>query len=290
MQVDDMSYLFRKLKREDIPAIAEIASQMPHYFQNILEYAEQLMDDPSCYYYGLFQEENLLGVGNLRSKTPKFAWIESIRVAPNNQQKGIGTALFNHGVEKAKEENYPVVAYATEASNHSSCKIGKKLGFQLVTWMKPLWIKPAEVSIDKEKALKHQPITIDKAIELMKIIPDGPKEEICIGWSYTPIKRSFFANQPDMQFYAYDNTLLLEYKERDLKTNEISFIKVMVYGSEKHVEELLYEFIRRNDSHEYLNCIIGEKLEHIPKEMGFEPLTTNKGKPIKVLLWKLKLD
>ncbi|MHA1555384.1 MAG: GNAT family N-acetyltransferase, partial [Candidatus Heimdallarchaeota archaeon] len=119
-----MSFEFRKLTKEDIPAIAEISSHMPSYFQNILTNADNLMNNPIGDYFGLFDKSKLLGVGNLRYITQKFAWIESIRVAPNNQKKGIGTTLFQHGVEKAKERKCSVVAYATEESNYGSCKIG----------------------------------------------------------------------------------------------------------------------------------------------------------------------
>ncbi len=285
-----MGYLFRKLVRNDIQAIAEIASYMPSYFQNIIEYAEFFMDDPNSYYFGMFQENNLLGVGNLKYKTSKFAWIESIRVAPNNQLKGIGTALFNHGVEKAKEENYPMVAFATDEGNQGSCNIGKKLGFQLVEEMKPHWIKLANLNIDRENIQVNQHvISLDEAFELLKIIPDGPKEEVSIGWSYIPLDKTFFANQPDIRFYAIKKTLLLEYITRDLKTNKIRTVSAIVFGSEKHTKELLNEFIRRNDKHEFLYCFINEKLEHSPQELGFKQEVTSTGIPNKILLWKLKL-
>ncbi len=284
-----MRYLFRKLVRKDIQAIAEIASYMPVHFQNILEYAESLIDDPKCYYFGMFQEKKLLGVGNLRHKTSKFVWIESVRVAPSNQQKGIGTALFKHCVEKAKEENYTIVAYATDVNNYGSCNIGKKLGFYLVEEMNLYWIKPKNLNLDQDYVINQQPITLDKAFELMKIIPDGPKEEVSMGWTYSPLDKTFLAKQTDIEFYALEKTLLLEYKDRNLKTNEIRAIRAVVFGSEIHVKELLNEFIIRNIMHEYLHCVVSEKFEHIPQELGFEQSITSTGSPNKILYWKLEL-
>jgi len=285
-----MIYEFRELTREDIPAIAEIASYMPSFFQNILEYAESLMDNPDCYYFGMFQDSTLLGVGNLRRKTAKFAWLESVRVAPNNQQKGIGTALFNHGVQKAKEENFPIIAYATDVNNQGSCSIGKKLGFKLVAEMKPLWIKIDDQKLNALKKIEQKPISIDEAIDLLNNIPNPPIDEISLGWKYAPLDKEYLTEKLDMRFYVIEKTILLEFKDRDMNTNEIHSTRAIIYGSKKHVKELLLGFLYRNASQEYLYCNIDEKLEHIPKELGFANSIESENLVNKVVLWKLKLD
>ncbi|MHA1211025.1 MAG: GNAT family N-acetyltransferase [Candidatus Heimdallarchaeota archaeon] len=281
-----MNYEIRKLTREDKPEIEEIVKDMPHYFQRVSEYANRLIDDPKGYFYGAFFEDKLVGLGNYKLKTPYYAWIESIRVPPNKQMKGLGTALFTFGVQKAQEDQIRIIAFATEGSNHGSCKIGKKLGFELIAEMMPLWMKPTEMTIDKSKELKQQPITIEEAFAMLKRIPNGIKEDICLGWDYVPLDKEYFEQLPEMKFYAIEDTILLEYKEHDKETNEISRVKAIIYGTEKHIEELLYEYIRRNDIYENMICIVHENLVSIPSEMGFEHSYTDEGKPNKILLWK----
>ncbi len=284
-----MNFEFRKLTKENIPAITEISSHMPSYFQNILTNADNLMNNPIGYYFGLFDKSTLLGVGNLRYITQKFAWIESIRVAPNNQKKGIGTALFQHGVEKAKERKCSVVAYATEGSNYGSCKIGEELGFQLVTSMIPLWLILDDIVLAADMELKHQPISVDEVFDLMNSIPNGPDEEVCLGWEFVPKDKSIFDDKKELKFFAVEKTLLLEPKVDNRESKEGSFAKSIIYGAEKHVKELLEDFIRRNSSCEFLNCVISDELEHIPKEIGFTNHFNADGSPVKTLLWKMKL-
>ncbi|MHA1556164.1 MAG: GNAT family N-acetyltransferase, partial [Candidatus Heimdallarchaeota archaeon] len=203
--------------------------------------------------------------------------------------KGIGTTLFQHGVEKAKERKCSVVAYATEESNYGSCKIGEKLGFQLVTSMNPLRLKLDDIVLAADKELKHQPISVDEVFEIMNSIPNGPDEEVCLGWEFVPKDKSIFADKRELKFFAVEKTLLLEHKVDNKESKEGSFAKAIIYGAEKHVKELLEEFVRRNSSNEFLNCVINEELEHIPKEMGFTNYTNADGTSVKTLLWKMKL-
>ena len=283
-----MDYDFRELTKEDIPSIAEIAQYMPDYFQNILTDAENLIDNPICYYYGMFQKNKLLGVGNLRFITSDYAWLESVRVAPHNQKKGIGTALFQHSIDKAKEGNYSIIAYATEGSNQGSCRIGKKLGFELITSMNSYWLKGNDIVIDTNKKIEHKPISVMKAFKLLGKISNGSIEEICIGWSYVPKEKSIFEVK-NKKFYAIEKTVLLEIIREDEETNEKKYANAIIYGSETHIKELLNEFLIRNKSSKYIDCIINKQFSYIPKSLGFKPYTNDDGTPIEVLLWKMKL-
>ncbi|HUT79591.1 MAG TPA: GNAT family N-acetyltransferase [Candidatus Bathyarchaeia archaeon] len=285
-----MNYLFKELTRKDIPAMKEIVEDMPYYFQRVVDYSPILMDYPNCYLYGVFLDNQLLGFGNLRKKTSSYTWIESIRVNTKSQLKGIGTALFSHGVEKAKKENFPVVAYATEASNQGSCSIGRKLGFQMIEEMKPLWVEPKKVVIDKNNLAEQKTITNEEAINLLTEIPNKPHEDICLGWEFGPIEKEFLEQYSDMKFFAIENTILLEYKERDLISKEITNVKAIVYGLEENIEELLLGFIKRNNTNEYLSCIITEKLEKIPQTMGFQNAISDDGIQNKILLWKKNIE
>jgi len=197
-----MNYLFKELTRNDIHIMKEVVNEMPFYFQHVVEISEFLIDDPHSYLYGIFLNKQLLGFANFRRKTTDYSWIESVRVNTKKQLKGIGTALFRHGVEKAIDERDKIIAYATEAGNQGSCNIGRKLGFQIKEEMKPLWIETKEVNLDEKDIPEINQISNNEAFELLLEISENQLEDICLGWEYGPIDIDFFNQIKDLTFYA----------------------------------------------------------------------------------------
>ncbi|HSM71516.1 MAG TPA: GNAT family N-acetyltransferase [Anaerolineales bacterium] len=61
----------------------------------------------------------------------KFACVQELVVDTEFRGKGIGQALLNHGVEWAREHNYPGVTLETQTNNVSACKLYEKCGFVL---------------------------------------------------------------------------------------------------------------------------------------------------------------
>ncbi|MCK5184740.1 MAG: GNAT family N-acetyltransferase, partial [Candidatus Heimdallarchaeota archaeon] len=180
-----MKIEYRKFQEADLTKIKEFTEVMPTYYEDWNSYASVVLDEKDCVFYGAFLGEKIIGLGNLRKKTENVAWIELIRVRPDNQLKGIGSKLFQYGDEAAKKLNYKIVGFATEGGNIASCKIGEKLGFKLLTETIPFWVdcnKPKTVKIEKI----GKPISIDVAFDLIQKIPDGPKDYIAIGWNFVP--------------------------------------------------------------------------------------------------------
>lgn len=284
-----MKIEYRKFQEADLSKVKEYTEVMPTYFEDWNSYAPVVLADTNCVFYGAFQGEKIIGIGNLRRKTKNVAWIELIRVRPDNQLKGIGTELFRFGDNIAKKLNYKIVGFATEGGNIGSCKIGEKLGFKLLTEMIPFWVysnKPKILKIENSS----KPISIDEALSLTKKIPDGPKDYIAIGWNFVPLEKSYFEKEPDMKFYAKNTTLLLEYLERDEVTEEVSWIKAIIYGAEEDAEYLISEYVERTkDLAKFLVCITTANLQHIPKKMNFIRSKSEKGKPNTIVMWEKKL-
>lgn len=281
-----MKIEYREFQEADLSKIKEFTEVMPTFFEDWNVFAPILLANPNCLLFGAFKDEKIIGLGNLRKKTDKLAWIELIRVRPDTQQKGVGTELFRFGVEAAKNLNYKIVAYATEGKNIGSCKIGEKLGFKLLTEMIPFWGKRIDLKTLEIKE-RNQPISIDKALTLLQEIPDGPKDYIAIGWEFAPLEKSFFEKKPDMTFYAKNNTVLLEYLERDRVTNEFDWLKAIVYGAEEDAEYLLSEFLERTKEYkQYQSCITTANLQHIPEKMNFNHSTSEDGRHNTIVLWE----
>lgn len=196
--------------------------------------------------YGAFEGSQLVGVGGLREKFENFPWIEELRVHGKYQKKGVGTALFKYGEELARSKGNPKVAYQTVTENAGSCRIGEKLGYDRSHEMVALWMRSRKApSVDK-KFLNQKAVPTEEALEKFKKILDTPKEEICIGWSYSPLEVGYFKSEPDMDFYFSGDTALLDFRDRNISTKEIVVAKAIIYGSKENVKELVYGFIGRN--------------------------------------------
>jgi GNAT superfamily N-acetyltransferase len=280
---------YREFHEADLSKVKEFTEVMPTFFEDWNSYAPVVLANTDCVFYGAFQGEKIIGLGNLRRKTKNVAWIELIRVRPDNQHKGIGTKLFRFGENIAKKLNFKIVGFATEGGNISSCKIGEKLGFKLLTEMIPFWVESKKPKIVKIE-IPSEPISTDEAFKMFQEIPNGPKNYIAIGWNFVPLEKSFFEKEPDMRFYAKNETILLEYLERDEITSEVSWIKAIVYGAEEDAEYLISEYIERTkELGEFLSCITTPGLQHIPEKMGFIHSTSEDGRHNTIVMWEKKL-
>lgn len=262
-----MNLDFRDLSLEDLQAIKKLSRSMGMLNDpKIGDTTEALIKDTKCILYGAFSRETLVGVGGLREKTKQLAWIEDIRVHGRFQKKGIGTALFNYGEQLARKKNYPKVGYQTVTENKGSCRIGEKLGFTRSHEMIAFFIRLNKVkgSIDDYPELIETPV--ETALELLPNIPNGPKNEICIGWSYVPLSVEYFHEEPRMKFFFQDKTIMLEFIDTSIATGEIDGAKAILYGSKDNVSKLVKGFLKRNLKLNVWICAL------YPKEMSDELL------------------
>lgn len=257
-----MELEFRELLLEDLPIIKQLSKSMDmRNDPKIGKTAETLIKDPKCFLYGAFEGEQFVGIGGLREKFRNFAWIEDIRVHGKHQKKGVGTALFKHGEQVARERGFPRVSYQTVTENRGSCRIGEKLGFERRHEMVALWMRTGKIKKIKGEFPQQQPLDSNEALKRLSSIPDGPKEEVCIGWSYIPFEPEFYDQRDDMNFYSTGDSVLLDFIDRSLATGEIDSARAIIYGSKEDVKEMLYGFIGRNkDIGVPLICMCPDKL------------------------------
>ena len=61
----------------------------------------------------------------------QFAYVDDIVVNPEFRGAGIGRALLEHGIQWARENNFPGVMLETQADNVPACSLYQKYGFVL---------------------------------------------------------------------------------------------------------------------------------------------------------------
>ena len=251
MVAGSMDLLFRNLSLVDLPAIQELSDSMDvRNSPNIGENAKSLIQDPKCILYGAFREDILVGVGGFRDKGKKLAWIEDVRVHGGYQQIGIGTQLIQYGEDLARKLGYQRVGYQTVTENLGACRIGEKLEFQHTQEMAVFHAHPADLPKINSYQSGVEKISNEEAVHALKQIPNAPKEEISIGWSFAPISLEYFDSEPDIRFYIYNDTIMLEIDERNMNTHKIKVAKAILYGAKDGVDNLLSEFIACNVSRE----------------------------------------
>ncbi|MFX0173250.1 MAG: GNAT family N-acetyltransferase [Candidatus Hodarchaeota archaeon] len=242
-----MNLHFRELILDDLSNIKELSDSMGMLNDpKIGDTAEALIKDPKCFLYGAFSSKSLVGVGGLREKTQNLAWIEAIRDHGEYQKKGIGTALLSYGEQLTREKNYLKVGYQTVTENKGSCRIGEKLGFKRNHEMIAFGLGEKDISEDIDSYPDLEETPIETALTLLQDIPNEPREEICIGWSYAPLNIEYFQSEPQMKFFFHDKTIMLEFVDRSIATNKIDMAKTILYGSIENIPFLLKGFIKRN--------------------------------------------
>lgn len=302
-----MELKFRFLTQNDLPAIKKLSDSMDmRNDPKIGDTAKGLIADPKCDLYGAFIKEILVGVGGLRTLAEDYVWIEDVRIHGKYQKLGIGTKIFSYGEKLARERNCRFVAFQTVTENTGSCRIGEKLGFERCHEMTSFYIHQKKkfflhknkkfISIKRGKkpaplknGPKLVPINSQKAFALLNKIPNAPSEEICIGWAYRPLVETIFDDDPDMNFYAYEDTLLLEGIERNSSTGEIQYVKAIVYGNEKNVPQALNEFRMKHKEIDQVLCLVPETLVPTVEKTDFKFCFVWTGNRNIVVLFKKRL-
>ncbi|MFX1368554.1 MAG: GNAT family N-acetyltransferase [Promethearchaeota archaeon] len=270
-----MTLSMRRLTLSDLPAIQELSDSMDiRNDPKIGDIAKALLQGPETTLFGAFKNDFLVGVAGLRNKGWELAWIESVRVHGEHQKIGVGTALFRHGEAFAREQGYQRVGFQTVTENAGSCRIGEILGYERKHEMYALWMNPQKDPIIEDKGNEQEELSTEEALLALKRIPNAPKDEICIGWSYAPITADYFSSQPDMKFYLQEDTIMLEYHDRDPNSKEVTFVKAILYGAGVGIESILSGFIARNAKLELpLVPLCSEELVPHVLKMGFHHAT-----------------
>ncbi len=85
----------------------------------------------SIKFWSLWENENLLGCGALKFLNENHGEFKSIRIADKYRNKGFGTKIINHLINKAKNLNIKKISVETGSGDFfkSARKLFKKCGF-----------------------------------------------------------------------------------------------------------------------------------------------------------------
>ena len=79
---------------------------------------------------GAFVGEQLVGIGKFTVLWDGSGWLETLRVEPQWQRKGVGTAIYHRYMEQAAQFGCPYIRMYTGFRNVSSAELARRFGLE----------------------------------------------------------------------------------------------------------------------------------------------------------------
>lgn len=199
-----MEITVRKATKDDLDmclSVEKAAMENHCYLKDVWDYFDSSLGDLIC----VLADNTIVGIGKLTVLYDGSAWLEALRVDPNYQGKGIGSAIYSEYMKQAKKYNCPSIAMGTNPANEASCALAEK--FNLTTTAK---VRTYNHNSFKLESFLHDfvHVSCDRAAEL--IMPHKNEYNKYIVLSGT----SFPLNEKTIRGFAADGKVF-----EDKKTN-----------------------------------------------------------------------
>lgn len=110
-----------------------------------------------------FIDDKMVGIGKFTVLWDGSAWLETLRVDPSWQRKGVGMEIYKRYFEQLKEFDCPSVAMYTGAKNVSSAELARRYALEKAASFREYTLPSSSGDIGNFKQASE-----DKAVELMK--------------------------------------------------------------------------------------------------------------------------
>ncbi|MHA2035960.1 MAG: N-acetyltransferase family protein [Promethearchaeota archaeon] len=285
-----MKLYYRNLTTEDIPAIKEISKDIWEGEDYVPHIIENWLQDEKCMNYGAFIDEKkvvMVGFGRVKHLTKDIAWLEGGRVKKEYQKQGIGRGMTQYALDYSYQAEAKVAQYDTSSKNRASIALAKYFGFKRKKSMNVLGAERKEIRLFKPNSLEVKKISADEAKEIYKNFDIGIGDEVCMGWSYKPIKT---ISEEDGEWCVINSKAILQtvkFKSITFKESpEEKDVWMIIYGQpEIATEYIQFELQKELKNKENKNfevfCHpeIAERLE----KLGF---SYHDGEPSAVVLYE----
>ncbi|MFX1314470.1 MAG: GNAT family N-acetyltransferase [Promethearchaeota archaeon] len=289
-----MKIYFRELVYDDIPAINDISKDIWEGRDYIPHVIEQWLKDENSMNYGAFKDENyteMVAFSRVKLYDNDLAWLEGGRVKISYQRQGIGKAIAKFGIDYAYKLNVKVAQYSTSSQNLGSISIAKYFGFKRKKSMNVLDAERKNIKLSKVPSLKLEKMTLSKAKKLYKNYDIGPGDELCVGWSYIPIK---YLSDDESEWYIYNSDAILQkIKFKRIQNKEYpqeNEVWLIVYGKPKVAYELIQYILQeelKNRENTYFEIFCHPNVANLIEKIGF---FYYEGKPFGVVLFEKLLE
>lgn len=155
--------MIRELELKDRKSVLEIVKDIWEGDDYIPAAFDSWVSDGDCRFMGMWKDEALVGVANLRRLSPTVGWLEGMRIKPEFQGKGYGRELAVEMMKLARNDRLEELYFSTYFDNLASIRINESLGFSRVAVFTNLELE-LKPSADLEGELKYAGLQIGREI------------------------------------------------------------------------------------------------------------------------------
>jgi GNAT superfamily N-acetyltransferase len=201
METTNQDLHFRALVEADIPAVLDLTSTIwggHDYMPMVIEeWVGTGLD--KAYMFGAFDDEetaNLVGFGRILWHSADMAWFEGVRVRPDRQQSGIGSAIFAHGIEYATGAGAKVIRFDTGLRNMGSIALGRQYGFTEIYKLVGGYVGREEFLAGEFATEDVEEIPPEAALDRLKEVESPPIDMLCVGPEFVPLDPAWIEGEP----------------------------------------------------------------------------------------------
>ncbi len=288
-----MEIYFRELAFEDIQAIKDISKDIWEGWDYISGVIEYWLKDENCLNYGAFRDENkleMVGFGRVKIINDYLAWLEGGRVKLEYQRQGIGRKMMKYAIDYAYKVNAKVAQYDTSSTNLGSHSLAKFFGFKRKKSLNVLDAERKDIQITGDSTLEFTKISAQIAKMIYKSFDVGLGDEICLGWSYTPLN---YIRDDDGEWFVHNSDAIVQkikFKRTVLQESPREHeVWLIVYGNPKIVFELIKAVLQeelQNEESNYFEVFCHPDIANLVETIGFYYY---EGEPFGVVLFEKDL-
>ena len=176
----------RKITKEDYQTVCEVEAlstpnlrYVPHVFDLFLTSRD-----------GAFliaeMDGKAVGIANLSILPDHSAWLETLRVIPEVQGRGVGKRFYEKFLEIAEEKKIKTLRMYTGLTNHASKGLAERFGFSVAAEFQEAWLTLKDKQSQPEISGSFRPVT-DLQIAASLLLPYQKK------WNgFLVFNRTFF--------------------------------------------------------------------------------------------------
>ncbi|MFX0206306.1 MAG: GNAT family N-acetyltransferase [Candidatus Hodarchaeota archaeon] len=123
-----MTITIRPIIVDDKEDVLSIASRISlNYFEKVFDF---WVNSPQNLFYGIFIDDDLIGMADIFFHALKEAWLQGIRINPEYQRQGLAFKLVDHLENLCTNRSVKIIRFNTAPQNDAMIKLGKKRGYK----------------------------------------------------------------------------------------------------------------------------------------------------------------
>ena len=198
---------------------------------------------------------------------------------------------MGYAIDYAYKAGAKVAQFDTSSKNYGSVSLAEYYGFKRKKSMNVLDADRSDIKLIGSTSLKIKKITPDEAKDAYKNFDIGSGDEICMGWSYYPL-RDF--TDENGEWYIHNSDIILQKINIKASPNQGSpredELWLIVYGKPQKAYEAIQNVLQeelKNEKIKHFEVFCSPETANLVENLGF---SYYEGEPFGVVLYEKNID